>query len=40
MDMSYSKLIATEEIAKANKQGGTLKLQKSIMAYIKRFEER
>lgn len=34
-----SKLIATEEIAKANKQGGTLKLQKSIMAYIKRYSK-
>ena len=32
-----SKLIATEETTKANKQGGTLKLQKSIMTYIKRY---
>ena len=34
-----SKLIATEETTKANKQGGTLKLQKSIMAYIKRYSK-
>lgn len=34
-----SKLIATEETTKTNKQGGTLKLQKSIMAYIKRYQK-